>query len=189
MGDRPAEGTTAGRFRHHAGSEVTLLRATPERLGMTDTAWDAVDRAIVRRLQRNARTTVTDVAEAVNVSDNTVRNRIRRLEESGVIEGYRVEVDYNRIGVQHHYQFVCTASVSEREALADEALGVPGVIEVRTLMSGARNVYVTAAGSDNDDITRIAMALDGVGLEIERENLIRSQTRQPLEGFRLEENG
>lgn len=95
---------------------------------MTDTAWDAVDRAIVHRLQQNARTTITDVAASVNVSDNTVRNRIRRLEERGVIEGYRVDVDYNRIGVQHHYQFVCTASVSEREALADEALEVPGVI-------------------------------------------------------------
>ncbi|WP_336343505.1 Lrp/AsnC family transcriptional regulator [Halalkalicoccus ordinarius] len=155
---------------------------------MTDTAWDAVDRAIVHRLQQNARTTITDVAEAVNVSDNTVRNRIRRLEERGVIRGYRVDVDYNRIGVQHHYQFVCTASVSEREALADEALEVPGVIEVRTLMTGTRNVYVTAAGSDNDDITRIAMALDQLGLGIEEEDLIRSQTHQPLDGFRRQEN-
>lgn len=55
-------------------------------------------------------------------------------------------------------------------------------------MTGTRNVHVTAAGSDNDDITRIALALDGLGLEIEQENLIRSQTRQPLDGFRLQEN-
>jgi Lrp/AsnC family transcriptional regulator, leucine-responsive regulatory protein len=156
---------------------------------MTETPWDAVDRAIVHRLQQNARTTVTDVAASVNVSDNTIRNRLRRLEDRGVIQGYRVDVDCNRIGVQHHYQFVCTASVSERETLADEALEVPGVIETRTLMTGTRNVYVTAAGSDNDDITRIAMALDEVGLEIDQESLIRSQTRQPLEGFRLPENG
>jgi hypothetical protein len=33
------------------------------------------------------------------------------------------------------------------------------------------------------------MALDEVGLEIDQESLIRSQTRQPLEGFRLPENG
>lgn len=65
--------------------------------------------------------------------------------------------------------------------MADEALDVPGVVEVRTLMTGTRNVYVTAAGSGNDDITRIALALDGVGLEIDRENLVRSQTRRPLQ--------
>ena len=53
-------------------------------------------------------------------------------------------------------------------------------------MTGTRNVYVTAAGSDNDDITRIALALDGVGLDIDQENLIRSQTRQALEQFRPE---
>lgn len=56
-------------------------------------------------------------------------------------------------------------------------------------MTGTRNVYVTAAGADNDDITRIAMALDEVGLGIEEEDLIRSQTRQPLDGFRLEGSG
>lgn len=153
---------------------------------MDDTPFDAVDRGIVYLLQRNARSTITDVATAVNVSDNTVRNRVRRLEERGVLEGYSADVDYNRIGVQHHYQFICTAGVNEREELADEALGVPGVIEVRTLMTGTRNVYVTAAGSDNDDITRIALALDGIGLGIDQENLIRSQTRQPLEQFQLE---
>jgi DNA-binding Lrp family transcriptional regulator len=153
---------------------------------MTDAPADAVDRAIVHRLQRNARTTITDIAEAVNVSDNTVRNRLQRLEERGVIEGYGVDVDYNLIGVQHHYQFVCTASVSEREALANEVLEVPGVIQVRTLMTRTRNVYVTAAGSDNDDITRIAIALDESGLEIDQENLIRTHTRQPLDQFRLE---
>lgn len=153
---------------------------------MDDTPFDAVDRGIVYLLQRDARSTITDVATAVNVSDNTVRNRVRRLEERGVLEGYSADVDYNRIGVQHHYQFICTAGVNEREELADEALGVPGVIEVRTLMTGTRNVYVTAAGSDNDDITRIALALDGIGLGIDQENLIRSQTRQPLEQFQLE---
>lgn len=153
---------------------------------MDDTPFDAVDRGIVYLLQRDARSTITDVATAVNVSDNTVRNRVRRLKERGVLEGYSADVDYNRIGVQHHYQFICTAGVNEREELADEALGVPGVIEVRTLMTGTRNVYVTAAGSDNDDITRIALALDGIGLGIDQENLIRSQTRQPLEQFQLE---
>lgn len=153
---------------------------------MDDTPFDAVDRGIVYLLQQNARNTITDVATSVDVSDNTVRNRVRRLEERGVLEGYSADVDYNRIGVQHHYQFVCTAAVSEREALADEALRVPGVVEVRTLMTGTRNVCVTAAGSDNDDITRIALALDEMGLDIDRENLVRSQTRRPLEQFRLD---
>ena len=66
---------------------------------MADTPADAVDRVIVHLLQRNARNTITDIAAAVGVSDNTVRNRIRRLEDRGVIEGYSVDVDYNRIGV------------------------------------------------------------------------------------------
>lgn len=103
----------------------------------------------------------------------------------GVVRGYSADVDYNAIGVQHHYQFIRTARVSEREELAEEALGIPGVVEVRTLMTGSRNTYVTA-GSDNDDITRIAMAIDGIGLGIDEESLVRREIRQPLERFRLE---
>lgn len=153
---------------------------------MGNSPFDAVDRGIVYQLQRDARTTITDIAEYVNVSDNTVRNRIRRLEDEGVIKGYSVDIDYNAMDVQHHYQFVCTARVSEREALAEEALDVPGVIEVRTLMTGTRNVYATVAGSDNDDISRIAMSLDEIGLTIDEEDLVRRDVRQSLEQFRLE---
>ena len=62
------------------------------------------------------------------------------------------------------------------------------MVEVRTLMTGTRNVYVTAAGSDNDDITRIALALDELGLGIDQEHLIRRHVRRPLEQFRLAES-
>jgi len=60
---------------------------------------------------------ITDIADAVDVSDNTVRNRINALEEQGAITGYRATVDYDVAGVQHYYIFVCSARVSEREHL------------------------------------------------------------------------
>ena len=153
---------------------------------MRDSSLDAVDRAILYHLQENARRSITDVADRVNVSGNTVRNRIDRLEERETIRGYAVDLDYNRTDIQHHSQFVCTARITDREPFAERALEVPGVIEVRTLMTGVRNVLVRAAGLDNDDITRIALALDEMGLQIEQESLVRSQGNRPLDAFRPE---
>lgn len=59
------------------------------------------------------------------------------------------------------------------------------MIECRTLMTGQRNVHVVAAGEDNDDITRIALALDELGLTIEMEDLIRAERSQPVATYAL----
>lgn len=155
---------------------------------MESSPLDAVDQAILYHLQQNARRSLTDIADAVNVTDNTVRNRIEALEDRGVIEGYQVNVNYDQAGVQHHFFFVCSARVSQREELAREAYQHPGVVEVLTLMTGRYNVYVIAAETRKEAITDIAFDLDEIGLEIESEHLIKRHDRMPFSGFRLEED-
>jgi DNA-binding Lrp family transcriptional regulator len=155
---------------------------------MGSVSLDDVDRAILHHLQENARKSLTDIAEAVNVSDNTVRNRVQNLEENGVIQGYRIDVDYDAADIQHHYLFVCTVRVRRREELARKAREHDGVTEVISLMTGRCNVYVIGVGEGKDDMTDLAYDLDGLGLEIEREHLIRDHARQSFDGFRLPEN-
>lgn len=152
---------------------------------MNGSDFDAVDRAILHHLQQDARKPITDIADAVNVSDNTVRNRIQGLEDEGVIRGYFVDVNYDEIGVQHHYIFTCSARVSRREQLAERVREFPGVTEVITLMTGSNNVLIVAAGTEKDDMTDLAYAVDELGLDIEHEHLVREHARQPLEEFRL----
>lgn len=151
---------------------------------MNETALDTIDQAILYHLQQDGRRAITDIADAVDVSDNTVRNRIQAMEEAGVISGYRVNVNYDRAGVQHHYLFVCTVRVSHREQLAAEVRNLPGVLEVITLMTGTHNVYVMGAGAQKDDMSDLAYAIDDLGISIEREHLIRDHVRQPYSRFR-----
>lgn len=106
------------------------------------------------------------------------------MEEAGIITGYTVNIDYDAAGIQHHYVFVCTARVSEREGLAAEARKLPGVIEVITLMTGTDNVLLIAVTSKKDEITDLAYAVDELGLRIEREYLIREHIKQPYSELR-----
>lgn len=145
---------------------------------------DDVDRGILYYLQENARSTLTDIADEVGVTDNTVRNRLERLEDEGVIEGYGTVVNYARTESHIHYLFECTARISDREGYADRALEIDGVVEVREIMSGQRNVHVRVVGKDPDDITRAARALDEIGLVVESENMLREQRQRPLSHFR-----
>lgn len=60
---------------------------------------DSKDRQIIRALQRNGRATNLEVAAEVNLSPSPCLRRMRLLEESGAILGYRVIVDARAYGL------------------------------------------------------------------------------------------
>jgi len=59
---------------------------------------DKVDRAILAALQTNGRQSIADLARHINMSHSAAAERVRRLEESGVISGYGAQVDPERLG-------------------------------------------------------------------------------------------
>lgn len=61
---------------------------------MTVVRLDRYDIAILRILAREGRITKSKLAEEVNLSISPAWERVRKLEESGVIRGYRADVDW-----------------------------------------------------------------------------------------------
>jgi len=66
---------------------------------MTDYSPDATDWRIRDVLQRDGRATFAELARAVSMSPSAVTERVRRLEELGVISGYTAVVDPERLGM------------------------------------------------------------------------------------------
>ncbi len=60
---------------------------------------DALDWQILRELQQDARLSYNALARRVGLSAPAVAERVRRLEEAGVIIGYRAEVDPAKVGL------------------------------------------------------------------------------------------
>ena len=54
---------------------------------------DAVDRRILAELQKDGRLTITELAERVQLSVSPCHRRLRDLERTGVISGYRAVLD------------------------------------------------------------------------------------------------
>ena len=151
---------------------------------MADKPLDDLDKIIIHALQGDARhTSASTIAEGLDVTASTVRHRIRKLEDRDVIRGYHLDVDYERAGFQLHTLIVCTAPITERESLAREAMGVPGVVSIQEIMTGAENVLVNAVGIDHDDLSRIGQDLNELGLEIVDEDLVRNYYYQPFHRF------
>jgi Lrp/AsnC family leucine-responsive transcriptional regulator len=59
---------------------------------------DAIDRQLVGMLQDNARLTFKELGQAVHLSSTAAAERVRRLEEAGVIAGYAARVDPAKAG-------------------------------------------------------------------------------------------
>nr|WP_202540690.1 Lrp/AsnC family transcriptional regulator [Streptomyces sp. SID4937] len=66
---------------------------------VTDYSPDATDWRILDVLQRDGRATFAELARAVAMSPSAVTERVRRLEETGVISGYAAVVDAERLGL------------------------------------------------------------------------------------------
>lgn len=63
------------------------------------TAVEETDRAIVAALTADGRMSYTDLAEKVGLSVSAVHQRVRRLEQRGIVTGYAAKVDYEAIGL------------------------------------------------------------------------------------------
>jgi Lrp/AsnC family transcriptional regulator, leucine-responsive regulatory protein len=128
-----------------------LLREMSPRLEcMPDHVPDRVDRAIVARLQSDGRIANVDLADAISLSPSACLRRVKTLEASGIIAGYRAEVSRLRAGlgltvfiglkVEGHSQE--TSSRIEQTLLA-----IPAVVACY-LVSGTSDFLVEAAVPD-----------------------------------------
>lgn len=81
-------------------------------------ALDSKDLEILRLLQENARITVKEISEKVHLSTTPVHERVKRMEESGVIKQYVTLVDYTKI--KKGLMVICYVSLKQHSKNAGD---------------------------------------------------------------------
>ncbi len=77
---------------------------------------DEKDMAILRLLQHNARITVKEISDKIHLSTTPVHERIKRMEEAGVIKQYATLVDYAK--VKKGLMVICYVSLKQHNKSA-----------------------------------------------------------------------
>lgn len=90
---------------------------------------DRVDSAILTALQRNGRQSIAELARQISMSHSAAAERVRRLEEAGVISGYGAQVDPERLGFAILAYLRLRYPSSTYEPLHTLLAGLPEVIE------------------------------------------------------------
>jgi DNA-binding Lrp family transcriptional regulator len=105
---------------------------------------DRLDVELLAVLARDARIGVVELAVTLGISRNTVQSRLKRLEEGGLVAGYRPEIDLARAGLATQ-AFIGLEVQQERLALIVEALvGMPQVLEIHAT-TGREDLLVRVA--------------------------------------------
>jgi len=60
---------------------------------------DETDLKIIEMLEKDARVSVREVAKQLGISEGTVYNRVKRMQEEGIIRGYSAKVDPTKLGM------------------------------------------------------------------------------------------
>ena len=122
---------------------LSLLRILASGSGQTaeNIGLDASDRTILGALSRNARTSYRDLAALAHLSPNATAERVRRLQELGVVKGFCVEIEPSSLGlnlqafIDVKLQKGTTMNSFERTlariAGVEEAVSMTGAFDVR----------------------------------------------------------
>lgn len=91
---------------------------------MDDTGW-----RILAELQQNARISFSELGRRVSLTPPAVAERVRRMEETGIIAGYRAQPAHERIGLPITAFIRWTATGNDCAYLGEVAKDIPEIIE------------------------------------------------------------
>ena len=132
---------------------------------------DDLDREILDVLRRDARTPYTEIAKRVGTSEGTVRNRVDRMTNEGVIERFTVATRTGNVKAMIEIDIdvaVDTAAVTERIAAWPE-------VDFVWQVSGEEDIVFVVDAADTQGVNRL------ITQARELEEVIRTKTRLILD--------
>lgn len=128
---------------------------------------DDINREILDLLQVDGRISYKDLGERIGLTAPAVAERVRKLEEAGVIKGYRAVVDYEALG----FPILCVVRMKapmSTDGIDDKIAAIPQVIEasrvtgsdshvIRARVRSTKNIeeLLSEVWEDGDTITNI----------------------------------
>lgn len=146
------------------------MKDTPQRRIMPFSNLDTKDSGILKMLNDDSRATTQAIADALGMPRVTVHDRIRRLQERGVIDKFSVEINRKELGWPLH-GFILANWVGQRDEIdrrfvAEEICKMPFVVGVH-IVTGQWDFIVEVVAKDmanlGDSILDQLSNINGVG--------------------------
>lgn len=124
---------------------------------------DEIDWKILRELQENARTSYAELGRRVNLTTPAVIERVRKLEDAGIITGYRAEIDTAKVGLPITAFIRMSISGVDYSHIVEVAEQTKEILECHR-GTGSDSFIIKAAVSDVENLQTIIDKLVPYGI-------------------------
>jgi len=132
---------------------------------------DGTDLEILRLMQGNARIPYSEIAKRLGIPEATVKYRVRRLLERGVIRGFYTLLDPRRVGFNFSLIILLNTSPESLEEVFNEIKDMPEATHVFKL-TGRYDMVAIFHARDMDHVSRISESVRSLRGVISAETLL-----------------
>ncbi|MCY0874591.1 AsnC family transcriptional regulator [Acidianus infernus] len=120
---------------------------------------DDVDKKIISILQQDSRISFSRLAKMLNLSESTIHMRIKRLKEAGVIRGFCIDVDLDKVGMNVLAFVLLKADPKKYEDILRKLAEIKEVFEIYDV-TGEYYALLKVRVSDKEELAKV---LDKIG--------------------------
>jgi DNA-binding Lrp family transcriptional regulator len=114
---------------------------------------DTLDWKILQAIQENSKQTYTEIGRQLDVAHSTVFDRIRKMERSGVIKKWTVDINFEKIGMNYMTaRMTVYADPKEIENLAKKLSEAKEVLEVSLSLSEEFLIIANVFAKNQDEL-------------------------------------
>jgi Lrp/AsnC family leucine-responsive transcriptional regulator len=142
---------------------------------------DEIDVKILEILQRDGRTKRNDLAETVGLSLPSVSERLKKLEDNGIITGYFATVDHKKLGRDiTAFIFVTVDSSKHFGAFVDHAKQVDDILECHAI-TGEGSHLLKIRTKNTESLEKLLAKIQAWnGVVSTRTNLVLSTSKESM---------
>ncbi len=121
---------------------------------------DNLDQKMLKILNKNGRMSLLKIAQKIKTSADTVRNRIKRLKEKGVIAGFGTKINFEKLGYSYHILFLKLQNMTAQKYQKLETLAKLNKNTIIFLKSiGSHDVELEIETSKKQELDHLIHAL------------------------------
>lgn len=102
---------------------------------------DAIDLKIIDRLKLNSRTTFVEIGKAIGLSPSSVRERIQKMEETSIIKGYQLKLNFSELGYSLEVMIMFKLFSGKLNAFIENRNEFPEINEFYRI-TGPHNIFM-----------------------------------------------
>ena len=122
-------------------------------------ALDDIDKNIIRILQLDARTSYREIQDRLGISIGTIHNRISKLRDLGVIQGYTLRLSNEKLGYKLTFLIRINVDGKHTEEILEDLTQIPEVCSIFHT-TGEQSAALICRFKDSEDVHKFIRELN-----------------------------